>query len=155
MNMNFNIGDRVRVLEYKDIPEGIRHKGYGKNVGMEGEIVDILWSNYRESYVYRIQFDGCNEPSRTDFIEGSFELIPEEDKPAYSYEFEFLENMVVARLYETKGDSKTEIANGHGHIIHDGIIGLTQAASWAIKKVYETVNGGTIDHFKKGGYWHG
>ena len=35
----------------------------------------------------------------------------------YRYEFEYLENLVVARLYEIdEDDNETEIGRGHGHI---------------------------------------
>lgn len=142
--MEFNIGDRVRVRKYEDIPEELRNRGLGKSAGRDGEIVVILWSNAKDTYVYRIHFDECDTPSRTDFVEGTFDLVSELDKPTYTYEFEFLENLVIARLYEVVGDQKYEVARGHGHIFHDGIIGIAQAASYALKKIYEELNGGHV-----------
>lgn len=142
--MEFNIGDKVRVRRYEDIPEELRNRGLGKSAGRDGEIVDILWSNAKDNYVYRIHFDECDTPSRTDFVEGTFDLVSELDKPTYSYEFEFLENLVIARLYEVVGDQKYEVARGHGHIFHDGINGIAQAASYALKKIYEELNGGHV-----------
>ncbi len=142
--MEFNIGERVRVRKYEDIPEELRNRGLGKSAGRDGEIVDILWSNAKDTYVYRIHFDECDIPSRTDFVEGTFDLVFELDKPTYSYEFEFLENLVIARLYELVGDQKYEVARGHGHIFHDGINGIAQAASYALKKIYEELNGGHV-----------
>ena len=65
----------------------------------------------------------------------------EENPTTYKYEFEHLENVVVARLYEIKGDVVTEVARGHGHIMHDGVIGVAQAASYALKRIYEAVGG--------------
>jgi hypothetical protein len=142
--MEFNIGDRVRVRKYEDIPEELRNRGLGKSAGRDGEIVDILWSNAKDTYVYRIHFDECDTPSRTDFVEGTFDLVSELDKPTYSYEFEFLENLVIARLYEMVGEQKFEVARGHGHIFHDGINGIAQASSYALKKIYEELNGGRV-----------
>lgn len=142
--MEFNIGDRVRVRKYEDIPEELRNRGLGKSAGRDGEIVDILWSNAKDTYVYRINFDECDTPSRTDFVEGTFDLVSELDKPTYSYEFEFLENLVIARLYELVGEQKYEVARGHGHIFHDGINGIAQASSYALKKIYEELNGGRV-----------
>ena len=142
--MEFNIGDRVRVRKYEDIPEELRNRGLGKSAGRDGEIVDILWSNAKDTYVYRIHFDECDTPSRTDFVEGTFDLVSELDKPTYTYEFEFLENLVIARLYEIVGDQKYEVARGHGHIFHDGINGIAQASSYALKKIYEELNGGHV-----------
>lgn len=139
--MEFNIGDRVRVRQYDDIPEELRNRGLGKSAGRDGEIVDILWSNAKGAYVYRIHFDECEAPSRTDFVEGTFDLVSELEKAQYDYEFEYLENLVVARLYETKGDARKLIARGHGHIFHDGVYGIAQAASYALKKIYRFLEG--------------
>lgn len=143
--MEFNIGDRVRVRRYDDLPEETKNKGLGKHAGKDGEIVDIMYSNAKDCYVYRIRFDGCDIPSRTDFIEGTFDLISELEKAEYTYEFEYLENLVVARLYEIKGDSKKLLARGHGHIFHDGVLGIAQAASYALKRIYRHFEEGDTD----------
>lgn len=134
--MIYNIGDRVRVRQYEDLPEETKNRGLGKHAGKEGAIVDILQSSVKNCLVYRIQFDGCNMASRTDFVEGTFDLVSGLDKPYYDFEFEYLENLVVARLYEFKDDHKKLIARGHGHIFHDGVLGIAQAASYALKKLY-------------------
>lgn len=135
--MEFNIGDRVRVRQYEDLPEEIKNKGLGKHAVKQGEIVDVMYSNAKDCYLYKICFDDCDIPSRTDFPEGSFDLVSELEKATYKYEFEFLENLVVARLYEVTEDSKTEIAKGHGHIFHEGVYGVAQASSYALKRIYE------------------
>lgn len=142
--MEFNIGDRVRVKKYEDIPSEVRHKGMAKQAGNDGEIVDALWSNAKDCYVYKIHFDGYDRPSHTEFVEETIDLVSELDKPTYTYEFEFLENLVIARLYEIVGEQKYEVARGHGHIFHDGIDGIAQAASYALKKIYEELNGGHV-----------
>lgn len=49
--------------------------------------------------------------------------------------FECAENLVTARLYR---DGK-QICYGHGHIFHEGIIGYVQAASYAVKRVYQQI----------------
>lgn len=134
--MEFNIGDKVRVRPFEKIPEEIRSRGLGKSAGREGEIVDVMYSNAKECNVYKIHFDGDTHISRTDFPEGSFDLVSDLAQATYTYEFEYLENLVVARLYEVTETSKTEIAKGHGHIFHDGVIGIAQAASYALKKIY-------------------
>lgn len=59
----------------------------------------------------------------------------------YTYEIEHVDNTVVARLYEVKGDVKTEIAIGHGHIMHEGVLGVAQAASYALKRIYMNLGG--------------
>ena len=143
--MEFNIGDRVRIRQYSDMPEDSRHKGLAKRTGDDGEIVDVMYSNANDCYVYKIHFDGFDRASNTDFPEGSFDLISDLDKPQYAYEFDYLANVVVARLYEIDGGKKTEIGRGHGHIIHSGAFGIAQAASYALKRIAIDLGGGTID----------
>lgn len=135
--MEFFIGDRVRIREYNDLPEQMKTKGIARIAGCDGEIVDKLISGAKGCTVYKIHLDGYSVPSRVEYIEGSFDLIPEAEEPTYTYEFEYLENLVVARLYEVTDTSKTEIAKGHGHIFHDGVYGIAQAASYALKKIYQ------------------
>lgn len=139
--MEFKIGDRVRVRPYDEIPEDIRNKGLGKHAGKEGEIVDVMRSGARDCNVYRIHFDGVDRPSVTDFIESTFDLVVE-DQVTYSYEFDFAENLVSARFYETKGDHRKMIARGHGHIFHDGALGIAQASSYALKRIYQHLEEG-------------
>lgn len=142
--MEFNIGERVRIRRYEDMSDSVKHKGIAKNAGNDGEIVDKLWSAARDCMLYRIQFDGFDRVSKTDFPEGTFDRISDlKAKVTYTYEFEFLENVTVARLYEIDGDgNKTEIAKGHGHLIHDGATGIAQSASYALKRIYQDLNGG-------------
>ncbi len=139
--MEFYIGDRVKVRPYDRMPKEVRHRGLGKSADKQGEIVDIMHSSAKGGNVYKIRFDDCDIASRTEFVEGTFDLISEDEAPQYTYEFEYLENLVVARLYEVTEDSKMEIAKGHGHIFHDGILGIAQAASYALKKIYQKLGG--------------
>jgi hypothetical protein len=142
--MEYKIGRRVRIRQFDDIHESIRHKGLGRNAGKEGEIVDILYSDANECYVYRIHFDGCATESRTDYLVGMFDVIEDEVTETYTHEIEYLDNVVVVRFYKVTDDSKQELARGHGHIIHDGAIGIAQATSYAMKRVYEKMNGGNF-----------
>lgn len=145
--MEFNIGERVKIRDYYDMPEEARSKGIAKVAGEEGEIVDKLYSEKQGCTVYRIHLDGYDRPSKCDFTEGTFDLI-ERDEAQYTYEFEYLENLVVARLYEIDGDTKKFIAQGHGHIFHDGAYGIAQAASYALKRICEQLGGGSIKSYK-------
>jgi hypothetical protein len=134
--MEFNIGERVRIRAYKDIPEAIRDKGMGHNAGRDGEIVDKLWSAASDAMVYRVRFDDSLSDSRTLFPEGSFDRISDLTKCSYVYEFDNLDNVVVARFYEVDADgNKTEIARGHGRIIHEGARGIAQASAYALKRI--------------------
>ena len=142
--MEYNIGERVRIRKWEDIPAEITNKGYAKCSGNDGEIVYKLWSAARDCMIYLIQFDGQDRVSRTHFVEGTFDRISDlKKKVTYTYEFDFLENVTVARLYAVDGDGiKTEIAKGHGHLIHDGALGIAQSASYALKRIYKDLNGG-------------
>lgn len=137
--MEFNIGDRVRIKRYEDLPEELG-RGCCKLCGKDGEVIDKLWSGAKSRTVYKIHLDGYDRPSSIDFPSNAIDLVSELDKKTYSYEFEFLDKVVVARFYELGDDYKTEIAKGHGHIIHDGEIGIAQAASYALKKILQNLN---------------
>jgi hypothetical protein len=137
--MEFNIGERVRIRAYEDMPESIRNGWIAKKQGKDGEIVDKLWSAAMDQMVYCIRFAGVATPSRTFFAEGTFDrisdLIP---KVTYVYEFDNLEKVVVARFYEVDEDGKkTEIARGHGHLIHEGALGIAQASAFALKRIWK------------------
>ena len=133
----FNIGDRVRVREFKDLPKDMQTKGISRIVGSDGVIIDKMWSGARGCTVYRLHLDGYSVPSRVDFLDDSFDLISELEQATYEYEFEYAENLVIARLYEVKADSRKMIARGHGHIFHDGALGIAQASSYALKRIYK------------------
>lgn len=133
----FNIGDRVRIRPYDELPDGVRTKSTGPLCGKDGEIVDIVYSNAKKCLYYTIHLDGYAQPSHKLFTEDCIDLIPEETPVTYRYDFTYLDNMVVARLYEVDGaGNETEIAKGHGHLIHEGALGIAQAASYALKRIY-------------------
>ena len=139
--MEYNIGERVRIRAYKDIPPSAQDKGVAKNAGNDGEIIDKLWSAAKDQMVYRVQFDGVPYASKTLFLEGQFDRISDLlAKVTYEWEFDYLDNVVVARFYELTEDSKTEIARGHGHIIHEGAPGILQASAYAVKKAWAILN---------------
>ena len=116
----------------------MKNSACAKVAGKEGEIIDVLWSYNNNCTFYKIQLDGYDRPSKVNYIEGSFDLIEEEEQAAktYTYEFDYLDTVVTARLYEVDGDTMTQIAIGHGHIIHDGALGIAQAASYALKRIW-------------------
>ena len=139
----FNIGDRVKVKEYYDIPVEFRNQGVARLCGKIGTITDKLYSKCIEGYVYTIKFDDYDAPSKKLWSEECFTHY-EEPATTYHYEFDFLDNVVVARFYEVLGDEPTEIGRGHGHIIHEGAKGVAQASAYALKKIFEKMNGGSL-----------
>lgn len=138
--IEFKIGDRVRVKPRAELSEEMTYKNMRADCS-EGVIEDIMWSQAKSTTVYKLHFDGKRDASRIEFLEGSFDLIVEE-KPTYTYEFDVCDNVVVAIMYEIKTDSKEEIARGHGHIIHEGAVGIAQASSYALTRVLEKLNNG-------------
>lgn len=116
--MEFNIEDRVRV----------------KDSGEIGEIADIMYSTASGKYIYRVQFDG---QATTDFTEEALELLQEESV-SYRFETDFADNVVVVIMYEDYEDGTSEeVGRGHGHIIHEGALGIAQATSYAMYRLYK------------------
>lgn len=133
-----SIGSRVRVKNYDDIPESFKTRGLGRMCGEIGTIEDILYSKADGCNLYAIQFDNFTTSTKLWRAE-QLELVDE--SVTYTCEIEILDNLVVARLYEVTGDTKTEIEKGHGHIFHDGAVGVAQAASYAMKRLYHKLAG--------------
>lgn len=143
----FNIGDRVRVKDYAEISNANKAKvikdkpymwnaGKAKVAGKEGVIVDKLYSEAHSRFVYFLHLDGYETASHAQFDGDSLEVIQKEPV-TYHHEFEYLDNVVIARFYEVRGDQKTELMMGHGHIMHDGAYGIAQASSYALKKIMD------------------
>lgn len=118
--MKFEIGDKVKV--YNRV----------------GVVSDVLESR-KGGILYEVQFEGEVEPCDTFFAEDSLEKIIEAD-PTISFKIDITENVVIAIMIQ----DERQIARGHGHIIHEGAIGVAQAASYACKKLYESMNGGSM-----------
>lgn len=147
----FNIGDRVRAKDYTEISDTNKAKsiketpykwnqGKARLSGEEGLIVDKLYSEAHSRFIYFVHFDGYDRASHAQFDAASLELI--KDEPVtYCHEFEYLDNVVLCRFYEIKGDEKTEIMRGHGHIIHEGSLGIAQASAYALKKIWLKMEG--------------
>ena len=137
----FNIGDVVVVKEYFDVPEELRTKGMARLVGKKGTVVDKLYSAREECYLYSVQFDDFNTISRKSWNAEHLDLYVEK-KTTYCLDMDVADGVVIGVLYEVSEDgSETEIARGHGHIIHEGVMGIAQALSYATKKIYEKLGG--------------
>lgn len=111
----FKIGDRVRVVTSND---------------KVGTVRDVFSSETKKTNIYLVQFDDRESMWKEESLEEFVEPV------SFTYEIECLENIVLVRLYEVRGESKTEIARGHGHIIHEGALGVAQAASYALKRIF-------------------
>ena len=152
--MEFNIGDRIKVKEYRELSDDQKSKRNENPrcftsrkaclCGLVGKIVDKMYSEAYDAFVYKVLFDGCELPSSSSFTADAFHLLPAKDHVEYTYDIAVEDNVVVANLYEIRGGERKWIARGHGHILNDGINGYAQAASYALKKIYEKLNGGNV-----------
>ena len=148
--MDFMIKSNVRIKNYAELPTEYQTKGMARIAGKRAEIVDKVYSEAKGGYFYRLKIDGCKGVSAVEFTEDALEYISWGDEPTYRYEFEFLDTVVVATLYETDSYGvEKKIARGHGHIIHEGQIGIAQATSYAVKRIYEALNGGTMRRYER------
>lgn len=101
--------------------------------GDVGMVEDILVSHRKATFAYVVKFDGHPEMDAL-YSENSLEEFVE--PVTYGYEIECLDNIVRVRLYELRGESKTEIARGHEYIVHEGALGVAQAASYALNRIF-------------------
>lgn len=117
--MEFKIGDQVRI-----------------NATYEFGYIADKFRSQSGQFAYMVEFE-----TGTKMLYGEDELEFYKKATDYTYEIERVENVVIARFYEVENDIKTEIAVGHGHIFHEGVLGVAQAASYALKKIYDKVGG--------------
>ncbi len=104
-----------------------------------GVIEDKLYSNKQDDWMYIVKFDDSNAPFMKPILGEDLESINQKE---YRYEVFQADNVMVAVMYEIDGDVEREISRGHGHIMHEGVIGVAQAASYALKRIYTGMNGG-------------
>lgn len=135
-----NIGQIVKIKNFDQLPTHLQTQRLKGMAGFEAEIIDRLYSEANQSYSYQLQLTGAKTVPLVTFPEEALEIVVEE--PAeYVHEIEYLDNVVLVIFYEVKKDKKTEIARGHGHIIHEGAQGVAQAASYAMKRCYDQLIG--------------
>jgi hypothetical protein len=108
--------------------------------GFEAEVIDRLYSEAKQAYTYKLLLTGAKTiPTRLLPAE-VLEPIVEKPLRSYVHEIDYLEDVVVAKFYEVdENGNKTEIARGHGHIIHEGALGIAQAAGYALKRIRDKV----------------
>lgn len=117
----FNIGDHVSVC--------------GTEVC--GTVTDKMYSEARDIYMYVIKPD-----------DGGRSFMRKEDeldlfhcsKVEYQIDPVISDGVVVVNFYEVTDDSKTIVARGHAHILHDGALGIVQATSYATRRALLSIN---------------
>lgn len=110
-----------------------------------GKVTDVMYSAHKKAYTYEV----TNE-------EGAVQLFAEDELTlAYDKSYsmtihiDIAENVVIATLFEEAECTKKPLAKGHAHLIHEGELGVAQAASYACKRLYQSLGG----EITKGGSW--
>lgn len=138
-----NINDIVRIKNFEDLPVEEQTQKMRNLAGQEAEIIDRLYSETAQAYFYALRLTGAKTVPTMFFPEASLEIV--EDEPAqYYHHIEYLDNLVLVRFYKVKDGKQTEIARGHGHIIHEGAAGVAQATSYAMRRIWEQLGGGLM-----------
>lgn len=122
----FKIGDRVKIVPNQD----------------HGIITDIMFSYKHKQNIYEVFSDDVD----ADVFLGTFiasDLVPAPKPRDFSMDIkiDITQNIVIATLYEEYDAIKKPLRRGHGHIIHDGELGIAQAASYACRRLYESLGG--------------
>lgn len=136
-----NIGQIVKIKDYDQLPMGLQTQKFRGLAGFEAEIIDRLYSEASGNYVYTLRLTGAKTVPVMVFPEEALEDVPAEDPVEYTHKIEYLDNVVLVVFYEVKNGQKTELARGHGHIIHKGALGVAQATSYAMRQIYSQFGG--------------
>lgn len=95
-----------------------------KATQQEGKVTDILTTN-GYGYLYVVEL----ESGERHYGEGrEYQLLTSD----YHVEIEQADTVIIVRLLDANDN---EVARGHGHIIHEGALGIAQAVSYASKRI--------------------
>lgn len=109
-----------------------------KGSGERGKVADLFRSDDAKS--------GCSLLFNVDMENGDFEFYYADEvelyqlKKEYSVSVDVLDNVVVATIYEVDENGTREVAKGHGHTIHLGLLGVAQALSYASRRILMDVD---------------
>lgn len=118
-NRTFAVGDRVHI----------------KDSEIDAVILDRVVSQITGKVSYTLESEDL-EGDWSDTLFPPEELEPyhgEDDRKDLDIRFGLADDLVIARLYR----GGKQICYGHARILHDGIVGFVQAASYAVKRIYE------------------
>ena len=130
--MDFKIGDKIKVVSYEKLPIEHKNKGVARACGREGKIIDKLFSNKENRYIYKVQLHAYNEPSSISFTDDM--LLPAGGGNTLSLRAAIEPDGVAIEMY--KGD--TRIKRCFGRLLYDGEYGIAQAASWAARLLMQS-----------------
>lgn len=123
--MEFKIGERV----------------YSKSRNNYGVIVDKLSSATRVDYVmYVLRMDGSQYHVQVlgdDLVSATHRNL--------GFEITLEDGVAIAGMYEVNADGrKEELMRGHAHFLSNDEVGVAQAASYAMKRVFTSMNNGSV-----------
>ena len=102
-----------------------------------GKVIDVMYSAHKDQYTYEVE----NGDKASDlFGEEELKLVPNKDY-SMDIKIDIANNVLIATLYESVDGVTKPIAKGHGHLIHEGEIGIAQAASYACNRLWKRVAG--------------
>lgn len=111
-----------------------------------GKVTDVMYSAHKKAFTYEV----TNEEAAVQlFAEEELETVTDKKGYSMTIQIDVASNVVIATLYRETEDLKGVLAKGHGHMIHEGALGVAQAASYACKRLYESLGG----EITKGGSW--
>lgn len=110
------------------------------------EVVGVIHSMASEKTFYLLNANGKIVDRRVKFTDDNLVAVKDESV-SYDFHIETADTVVIVSMFECcEGKPDKFICRGHGHIIHDGALGIAQAASWALRKIYQKIedreNGG-------------
>ena len=120
----FKIGDRVKVMPNQEY----------------GIITDIMFSYRLKENMYEVSTEDDKVVTGT-FVASDLEPAPKPRDFSMDIKIDIAQNIVIATLYEDYDTIKKPLRRGHGHIIHDGELGISQAARYACRRLYESLGG--------------
>ena len=140
--MEFKIGDRVTTKSFENVSEITRNPAMARVASKPGTAIDRLFSEAKGGYIYKVHIDGYAKASSVCWTAEDLELIPE--KVSYRFDIDITDtvhNVVIVRMLKKVGDLEMQVGMGHGHVIHEGDLGIAQAASYALARLYKKLEG--------------
>lgn len=125
MEAKFKIGDRVKVIPNQEY----------------GIITDIMFSYKLKENMYEVSSEDDGDVFLGKFVADDLAPAPKPRDFSMDIKIDIARNIVIATLYEDYDTIKKPLRRGHGHIIHDGELGIAQAASYACRRLYESLGG--------------
>ncbi len=103
-----------------------------------GKVTDVLYSASKDRYTYEVtnEEDEVTESFAEDDLKAASDI-----EYSMDIKIDIANNVLIATLYEHKGDQVKSICKGHGHLIHSGAVGIAQAASYACNRLWKTIGG--------------